>query len=228
MIPEDARQEIKFVTNHFNYDRVIQWIKFNEYGFFQSYPDRLINNIYFDTYDYDLYAANISGQSERIKIRFRWYGENQYPSSGCLEIKNRRNFFGWKNIYPVSNGAFNFDDNWRTIIKKICNQVPREASELLLSCQPVIINRYKRSYFVSIDNKVRITVDQNQKVFDQRYKCFPDLGLRPVSQDSIVIEAKFNRNDKNIAGNVLQDFPVRVSRNSKFMNSVDIVSGNRI
>ncbi len=229
LVPSDARQEIKFVTNHYNYDKVTTWIKMNGYGFIQGYADRWVNNVYFDTYDYAFYAANLSGQSTRTKLRYRWYGKEKYPSIGRLEIKNKRNYFGWKDIYPVDETPYKKGDSWKTIIKNISNQLPLEASNLLLSCgYPIIINRYKRTYYVSLDNKIRITVDQFQSAYDQRYKPYPALDINSNQPDSIVIEVKFNRNDREIANKIMQGFPVRVSRHSKYMNSVDSVSGNRV
>lgn len=103
-VPKDARQEIKFVTNHYNFDKIITWIKMNSYGFIKSYEDRWINNIYFDSYNYDFYAANLSGQSSRSKLRYRWYGQHKYPTEGRLEVKNRRNFLvGRKFILSIKS-----------------------------------------------------------------------------------------------------------------------------
>jgi len=228
-VPLDARQEIKFVTNHYNYDRVINWIRMNGYGFVKGYADRWVNNVYFDTYDYAFYTANLSGQSSRIKLRYRWYGEEKYPSIGRLEVKNKRNYFGWKDVYPISNPPCNENESWKTIIRNISKQLPQEASNLLLSCGcPIIVNRYKRTYYVSFDNKIRITVDQFQSAYDQRYKSFPALDSNSNQPDSIVIEIKFSRDNREIANRIMQGFPVRVSRHSKYMNSVDSVSGNRV
>jgi hypothetical protein len=228
-VPKDARQEIKFVTNHYNYDKIITWIKMNSYGFIKSYEDRWINNIYFDSYNYDFYAANISGQSSRSKLRYRWYGQHKYPTEGRLEVKNRRNFFGWKNIYPVNKIPYMIGDSWKSIIRNISSQLPIEASNMFLSCNyPIVINRYKRTYFVSFDSRIRITVDRLQSAHDQRYKPYPEFEKESNQPDTIVIEIKFNRDNQKIANKVIQGFPVRVSRHSKYMNSVDSVSGNRV
>jgi hypothetical protein len=227
-VPSDARQEIKFVTNDFNFYMIINWIKLHGYGFIKNYDDRWINNIYFDTYDYSNYAANLSGQSSRKKIRYRWYGKKLYPSIGSLEVKIRRNFFGWKKVYPVTNDPYSQGGSWKSIINNISNQLPLEASIMLNSCaNPIIINRYKRAYFVSIDGKIRITVDRFQQAFDQRFKPYPEFTKESNQPDTIVIEVKFDRRDNYIANKVIQGLPVRVSRHSKYMNSVDSVSGNR-
>jgi len=228
-VPESARQEIKFVTNHYNYHEIILWIRMNEHNFVNAYQDRWINSIYFDTYDYHSYVANLSGQSARTKLRYRWYGKKKYPSAGQLEVKIKRNFFGWKKTFPVANDPYKEGDNWRKVIKNIACQLPGDVAHMLRSYNfPVIINRYKRSYYVSSDKKIRITVDRSQTVYDQRHKAFPELDRESNLPDTVVTEIKFDRNDSRIANKIMQGFPVRVSRHSKYMNAVDSVSGNRL
>ena len=46
------------------------------YSMFQeSYSPRMVNSLYFDTPNYDFASSNMSGESKRIKVRARWYGE---------------------------------------------------------------------------------------------------------------------------------------------------------
>tara|TARA_B110000008_G_scaffold36588_1_gene33050 strand:- start:19870 stop:20565 length:696 start_codon:yes stop_codon:yes gene_type:complete len=227
-IPDNCRQEIKFVTNHSNYYQIISWIKTHSSNFSKSYEDRWINSIYFDSYDYESYASNLSGQSARTKLRYRWYGKKKFPSPGQLELKNKRNYFGWKNTFPVPNEPYNDGDNWRSVLKKIASQLPNEAAYILKTYNsPVIINRYKRNYFCSLDKKIRITVDRNQMVHDQRFHSFPNLEKKSNLPDTIVIEVKFSRHDSKIANKVMQGLPIRVSKHSKYINAVDSVSWNK-
>ncbi len=62
-VPLIARNEIKFVARTTEYNRIINWLKLHSAGFYKLYPDRVINNVYFDTQDYNAYAGNISGES---------------------------------------------------------------------------------------------------------------------------------------------------------------------
>jgi len=227
-MPKNARQEIKFVTNSYNYFQIITWIKMHSYNFSISYEDRWINSIYFDSSNYQAYASNLSGQSARTKLRYRWYGNKRLPSAGQLEVKNKRNYFGWKNTFKVYEDPYSHGDNWKAVIRRISSQVPYEASNILKMYNfPIIINRYKRNYFCSIDKKIRITVDRNQVVHDQRFDSFPNLDKKANLPDTVVIEVKFHRNDFELASDIMQSFPVRVSKHSKYINAVDAVSWNK-
>jgi hypothetical protein len=224
-VPKDTRQEIKFVANFYSYPKVLAWIKLNRHGFFREYQDRWVNSIYFDTYDYHAYSSNLSGESSRRKVRYRWYGE-KIISSGQVEIKNKRNYFGWKNIYNIPNSPYREGDTWQNIKEKITTYLPEEAKQILKFYNfPVIINRYHRSYYISLDRKIRVTIDTNQSTYDQRYKLFPNFFTKSKLPDTFVIEVKFDRSDRHIASEFITGLPIRVSRHSKYMNSVNSVAG---
>ena len=55
-VPDTARQEIKFVTNLRDYGLILQWITPHGLGFDIAYPERTVNNVYFDTYELEAYA----------------------------------------------------------------------------------------------------------------------------------------------------------------------------
>ena len=54
LVPKDSRLEIKFITHDFNYPLVINWIKLNKENFKKKYSDRIVNNIYFDSFTISL------------------------------------------------------------------------------------------------------------------------------------------------------------------------------
>ena len=83
-VPEDARFEIKFVANEFEVDYVRQWVRLHWACFYVPYPDRWVNNVYFDTLNYFAYEENLSGASARTKVRYRWYGKHDYPEKAQL------------------------------------------------------------------------------------------------------------------------------------------------
>jgi len=124
---DDARHEVKYVAHASETHRVACWILDNAAGFRETYPERQINNVYFDTFDYAAYRDNLSGVSRRTKVRFRWYGRSDTPESGVLEIKCRRNRIGWKGSHPV--GALPLANHrWIDIRRQLRNQLSAEAS----------------------------------------------------------------------------------------------------
>lgn len=80
-------------------------------------------------------------------------------------------------------------------------------------------------YFVSRDEKVRATIDVKQKMFDQRYKPFPNVRYSVNLPKTLVLEFKFDRKDRAIASEIMQGLPLRVCRNSKYMIGVKSIHG---
>ncbi len=98
-------------------------------------------------------------------------------------------------------------------------QAPAEAKHWLdINPLPVMINRYYRNYFVSSDGKMRATIDTRQEVWDQRYESRPSFNLKANLPETLVVEFKFNRDLQPMASKLLQGFPLRVSRHSKYVN----------
>ena len=225
-VPQDARLEIKFASYRAKLGRVLNWINLHPSAFYSPHPDRWVNNVYFDTHNNAAYVQNLSGASSRVKIRYRWYGESQEPAPGVLEIKCKRNFFGWKKrfeCFDLPDGLQ--DDDWRSIRQKLSDTVPHEGRLWLQTYPaPMILNRYLRRYFVSRDEKIRMTVDTDQAVWDQRYKPAPNYDQQSTLPDTLVVEVKFARTDRDLASDTIQSMPIRVSRHSKFMNGVRAVS----
>jgi hypothetical protein len=90
--------------------------------------------------------------------------------------------------------------------------------------QPVIINRYRRRYFESFDRRLRVTIDWDQRVLDQRVVPAPNLSRLANLPESMVIEFKFAPEDRAYASEAIQGFPVRVSRNSKYVIGVQAIA----
>ena len=214
---------MKYVARASELHRVTQWVRNNRAGFRETYPERQVNNIYFDTFDYRAYQQNLSGVSRRAKVRFRWYGQTDEPESGVLEVKHRRNRVGWKESYPV--GALPLTgQRWLDIQRKVRDQL-EAAGRLWFDThpQPVLINRYRRRYFVSADGHVRLTLDWEQRVFDQRRRSTPNFERASNAAESLVVEFKFAPEDHQRASLAIQGIPLRQSRNSKYVVSVQFV-----
>ena len=54
--------------------------------------------------------------------------------------------------------------------KKILHSLsPKHKILFQLNCEKILINRYKREYFRSKNKKLRVTLDQNIQIYDQRF-----------------------------------------------------------
>ncbi len=81
-----------------------------------------------------------------------------------------------------------------------------------------MINRYYLNYLVTSDGKMRATIDTRQEVWDQRYTSRPNFNLKANLPETLVVEFKFDRDLQRMASKLLQGFPLRVSRHSKYVN----------
>jgi hypothetical protein len=225
-VPEDARLEIKFVA-HERFERLLaSWFEGLPACFVEPFPARWVNNVYFDTYDYLAFRDNLSGASQRHKLRYRWYGESALPGPGTVEVKCKRNFYGWKLRYPVRELPCREGDRWREIRRQIAAQLPAEGRMWLeANPQPVIINRYYRRYLVTHDQKVRATIDTRASVYDQRYNPSPSVRRPANVPNVLVVELKFERSERERASRLVEGLPLRVSRHSKYVSGVQAIQG---
>lgn len=217
-VPVNSRRETKFVTDEREVGRLVHWLRLHPAAFRASFPHRWINSIYFDSYDFSAYRQNLAGVSERTKVRYRWYGPDITPGPGTLEIKCKRNYFGWKLRYPVRRLVHVQGHRWRDLRGQLLDELPPDGRLWLLSNpQPAMMVRYRRSYFETADGRIRATIDESQSFYDQRYKPHLNLTRRSNVYRTAVFELKFDRSAREAAARLLSAIPVRVSRNSKYV-----------
>lgn len=216
---------MKFAAPAVRYHDLESWIRLHPGGFSRAYPPRRVNNVYFDTPDLAAYAENLSGTSRRTKLRLRWYGETPRPEKAVVELKHRRNQLGWKSLFPV--GPLDLATQSWTQVKRSIRAQLGEAERLWFDAhpEPVLINRYDRQYFERSERDVRITLDWNQAVFDQRLRPRPNLHRRANLPDSLVVEVKFAAADRAVGAEILQGIPIRASRNSKYAIAAHSILG---
>ena len=98
------RYERKYKVSDLHHHVILQNIRMHPAGLRQIYPDRQINNIYFDSIGLQCYHDNVDGIAERKKFRVRWYGDDvRVIENPNLEIKYRVNEVGSKKIFPVAD-----------------------------------------------------------------------------------------------------------------------------
>ena len=82
------RYERKYRIEDLRLEMVHQIIKNHPSSFRKIYPDRQVNNIYFDTPNYTTYTENVMGIAQRKKFRVRWYGDRRDTrTKNNLEVK---------------------------------------------------------------------------------------------------------------------------------------------
>lgn len=216
------RFEIKFAyPPHFD-DQVRQWLKTHASIFSEAYPVRRVQNVYFDTFDLLAFDENLAGISRRSKVRFRWYGEDALPPAGTLEIKNKHNSLGWKDSCRIETAPYCPGDSWRDVHRKIRSALTPDLRPIFDEHpQATLINRYTRSYFVSRDGFLRVTLDSDQVMFDQTSSRSPNVTRQTSLPDVHVLELKCDAEHQRLATRALGSCPVRGSRFSKYTVGIE-------
>jgi len=127
-------------------------------------------------------------------------------------------------LYKVDDLLADGESTWKQIVAHLASRIDAEGrSWLMHNPLPVMINRYRRHYYVSSCGRIRITVDYDQVVWDQRKGPRPNLRWRAALPDTIVVECKFGRAERKLATQALNGLPIRVARHSKYMNAVNAI-----
>lgn len=207
------RYERKYRIENVDLATVFQTIKLHTASLRKIYPDRQINNIYFDTPSLTTYKENVMGIANRKKYRVRWYGYDPLIiRNPQLEIKHRQNEVGAKTIAPVQD--FSFQD-----LKPLTKQVNQICQPILL--EPVLQNSYQRAYFGTRDKKFRITVDWNLSYASMRTtKRFRK--HQQYEKNCIILEVKYDKELEKEADRITQFFPFRRTKNSKYVSGVEL------
>ncbi len=199
-----------------------QIIKENSFLFREIFYQRQINNIYFDTEELSDYHDNVMGVSNRKKIRIRWYGntfgEIKKP---VLEIKIKKGIVGDKWSYPLQafhlNNSFNLE-----IIKKVFEKsnLPLPILEMVKPVFPSLLNSYQRKYFLSADNRYRITLDFDLLYYKMERNLNHCFG-KPFHDNNHIVELKYGLDDEKRANEISVQFPFSINKNSKYVNGIN-------
>jgi SPX domain protein involved in polyphosphate accumulation len=192
--------------------------------FTKPYPPRWVNNIYFDTPDFSNYLDNVDGAVDRQKVRLRWYhGLFDESSNAALEIKIKKGLVGRKVQYPL--GTFQFkhqiSHNALQSFFKSCKLESR-VKFLIRDLVPVLINRYWRYYFETVDRKFRVTVDL-EMVFYHLQTVHNTLRYHHHERRFKVVELKYQKENDLLAGRIASHFPFSVYKNSKYTLGLESV-----
>jgi len=223
-LSNDYRFERKFVFEGGELEDIISTNVFNNPFFFKEvYERRAVNNIYFDDNNRSFYKMNVSGVEIRDKYRLRWYGDKyDQLSNSTMEIKRKRGEVGDKLLYKlpglkVDVSTVTVDELYSIILSHIEDK--KLLSELY-RLFPLIYNSYERRYFLSADEKFRITVDYNMRFYNPNVDQYQ---LTEIKIEDIVLELKYNTKDDFEGRKLSQSLQQRLSKNSKYVRGVDML-----
>jgi len=220
-----GRYERKFFTREFSLKEIENLIKTHPALFYEIYLPRRVNNIYLDSLGLENYYDNVEGNTRRLKVRIRWYGEMfGLIKNPILELKIKNEDVGGKMHFPLRE--FLLDESFSN--KKLHDNIfarselPHWLIEKLKLCKPALLNCYVRRYFLSIDKKYRLTIDSNLIFFEIEDKA--NIFLHRIKdQETIILELKYDKNDDYGISQITQHFPFRLKRSSKYISGINLL-----
>lgn len=218
---QDYRFEVKIPIPLNRLEYMLSWLRLSPLAFRQHHPDQYVNSVYFDSHQMACFSENLTGISNRNKMRIRWYHDITNSGKAQLEFKQRRSGKGCKVIYPLQLNVDDPNISWSEHIKYCQSQLPLQAlSEWDSQTYPILLGRYKRQYLVSFCGRIRATLDCNMEVFDQRYWSKPNTTRSRKMGDYVLLELKCQDQHERLLSNLVSHCPLNPSRHSKYVNGV--------
>jgi hypothetical protein len=186
-----------------------------------AFPPRDINNVYFDTPGLGSYRIHVNGAAARRKFRIRWYGEPYGRiERPVLEVKAKNGVVGTKTHVVLD--PFEFDGSLDTAALTAADGNPDGHGALLATlgvAQPTLFNRYNRRYWVTTDERFRVTIDTGltyRVVNGRRHSVHSKF----LEERLAIIELKYDVEDDAAAKRILQFLPFRPEKYSKYISGV--------
>ena len=216
------RYERKFKIENAS-DINLEEIILNNPGFFSEiYQERYIHNIYLDTEEYKFFQENINGISQRKKIRIRWYGKKYGYIQPTLEIKEKSGQVGTKYVFDLPKVILDPKISrykLKDILKK--SNLSKSLESDLNSLNLTLMNSYKRKYYLSLNKKIRLTLDTDLKYFQV---CnLNSMGPYEVKDPSNIIELKYLNTDDFFASEISNHLPFRMTKSSKYIDGIKLL-----
>ena len=215
------RYERKFVTKDIDLKEVEHLIKHHPLILSEIFKERVVNNIYFDSPDFNNYHSHINGDSSRVKIRIRWYGKTLgLIKKPILELKIKDNELGEKKHFKLNSFVLNKKvpkDLFRNLF--LNSNLPDWLINKLKTVQPSLLNSYKRRYFISSDKKYRLTLD-----WDLVFLNIDNRIYEKCLDEDIVLEVKYELKDYDGEYSITKYLPLRLVAHSKYVKGIQLIS----
>ena len=137
-------------------------------------------------------------------------------------MKIKKALLGIKKSFQLI--PFQFDENiTNEKLRDIINHsdLPDWITEQMNTLFPTLVNRYKRKYYREFSKKYRITIDSEVEYYQitNRNNTF-----RNKEQDNtnIIVELKYGYEDNINSSLISSEFPFRMTKNSKYVNGIEV------
>ena len=216
---ENERIEVKAMVPASCREQFYSWINQSLCPIFKLHPNRSVNSIYFDDNEFSAACDNISGISNRTKMRLRWYGDS-LNAPVFLEFKTKHNSLGQKDTTALeSTHCLSFLEKKYTTMNRLlfreCSSARKNFVDRFQN--HVLSTHYHREYYFCHDSKIRLTFDTSIVCFDQRFNQKFEKKHRIRLPQVNIIEFKCPTSSRNELIKLMEDFPFRTSKFSKYV-----------
>ena len=209
------RYEIKITIYKFNEIIYLNWILSLKKLKVQN-ESREINNIYYDTLNFESARNNLDGISNRTKYRVRWYKKNLQYTNCNVELKIKREKLNKKIIIPTNLSYLDvLNKDLFDLVKNNFND--KDVIDRNLYIQkffPTVQNKYHRVYYSY--NNIRITYDT--KIYYKNLRMHSVNGWN--NDDLNVLEIKFNEDKLSEGRELISKMPFVPKRHSKYLRGL--------
>jgi len=223
---ENLRYERKFYVEDLTAREVELIVKHHPAMFKEIYYERRVNSLYFDKFKFKHFTDSLDGESKRIKVRIRWYGDLfGSVKDPILEFKFKSNTLVGKLLYPISSFQMNEDisaETMRDILRD--SSLPENIEHCLQELNPYIAISYSRKYFLSADGLYRITIDRDVNGYRMRH-YHNNFSHQTKSSSHIILECKYDRDTEKDISSITNLFPFRMTKSSKYVDGMVEVWG---
>lgn len=217
------RYEIKLVLDHGKLAEFLLWMQKHTTAIPVYFP-RTVNSLYFDNLEYQAVRDNLTGISNRKKIRLRWYNqEEKFDVSGvALELKIRNGRLGYKNTVRLPQLEPTLCKTRLGDVLPSISPMMIDEPELLEVFEehyiPTIHLNYLREYFVDTHG-IRITIDRDIRFFpvtplstlyDTPHTAYP----------LFIAEIKFDPIQKFRVAQLMRTLNMTPKRHSKYLTGM--------
>ena len=209
---KDPRCEVKMVCEELALPRVLAELRLHPMALSPSYPDRVVQSIYLDTHAGRAVAENLAGVSQRAKFRVRWYGAQAETVRGTLERKRRENQLGDKARIELPRPIRVEGVGRRDFLQALASGLPAAWQDAITGLEPVQWIRYLRSYFVTGDRRLRVTVDRELRAIDLRNESMLRFRFSTPMTPLLVLECKAAARHAGAVEEFARRFPLRIDK----------------
>ena len=215
------RYENKYRITERSYAEIKNILHYCTFQFREIYHKRIINNLYLDTFELSNYFDNIDGNNEREKIRIRWYGNSMnYANNPKLEFKIKRGHVSKKNIINLNNFIFKNGFSREDLVKVLRkSSLSNKVLEKMCNQRLSLFNKYERQYYISSNGHYRITLDKDMEYYNLNdYSNY--FITKRTDYGVSVMEIKYDPVDRDGVSEIIDQFPFRLAKNSKYVTGV--------